>query len=434
MAHQLRGYLLQQWRSSQDCNNLTLLRLHLGLRDDALHQVVGEGAAQFLKPPELHLAVCNYAAPGIKSSASFWGGSKWSVEVPIHKQASVIACNFAREIFAVSWEDATRTGDYYIVEVIEGHLDGCRVQIKDVIEPSAAFSHDGRLVAVVAMGSSNVYIMIYHVDGGLQLSDQVAFPCLLYSSTCAMNFSPYAQILAASNGEKIFLVDLDEGVIDTSTNWYPGYDMYRLAYSPCGAFLAACGCRLNDSLDGFIFIFNDDDYADIAIRVETDEEGVLACMNELVFSTMCAQVASFEKGGDQILLLDIDTQTYRILGFQGRIHALVFPASGDEMILAQANGVLLVSDMLGIVKLEVQPFGNAADVCAMSFETDSSALLAYAAAWNPEDERVREIENRILASAEQPAAMQGSEPNPEERAKKLADNLKRQRSSANSES
>ena len=66
----------------------------------------------------------------------------------------------------------------------------------------------------------------------------------------------------------------------------------------------------------------------------------------------------------------------------------MFPASGDEMILAQANGVLLVSDMLGIVKLEVQPFGNAADVCAMSFETDSSALLAYAAAWNPEDERV----------------------------------------------
>ena len=47
MAHQFRGYLLQQWRSSQDCNNLTLLRLHLGLRDDALHQVVGEGAAQF---------------------------------------------------------------------------------------------------------------------------------------------------------------------------------------------------------------------------------------------------------------------------------------------------------------------------------------------------------------------------------------------------
>ena len=53
---------------------------------------------------------------------------------------------------------------------------------------------------------------------------------------------------------------------------------------------------------------------------------------------------------------------------------------------------------------------------------------------DPEDERVREIENRILASAEQPAAMQGSEPIPEERAKKLADNLKRQRSSANSES
>ena len=53
---------------------------------------------------------------------------------------------------------------------------------------------------------------------------------------------------------------------------------------------------------------------------------------------------------------------------------------------------------------------------------------------NPEDKRVREIENRIPASAEQPAAMQGSEPIPEERAKKLADNLKRQRSSANSES
>ena len=48
-------------------------------REPRLHQVVGEGAAQFLKPPELHLAVCNYAAPGIKSSASFWGGSKWSV-------------------------------------------------------------------------------------------------------------------------------------------------------------------------------------------------------------------------------------------------------------------------------------------------------------------------------------------------------------------
>ena len=107
--------------------------------------------------------------PEIQSNASFRCGSNRSVEVTIRQEASVIACDFAWEAFAVSWEDTNRPGGYHIVELIEG---GCRDQIMDVIAPVAAFSHDGMLFAVVAKVSREVRIVIYYVRGGLQLRDE----------------------------------------------------------------------------------------------------------------------------------------------------------------------------------------------------------------------------------------------------------------------
>ena len=47
------------------------------------------------------------------------------------------------------------------------------------------------------------------------------------------------------------------------------------------------------------------------------------------------------------------------------------------MVLAQANGVLLVSDMSGTAKFEVQACGITAQVCAMSWQTDPHALPEY---------------------------------------------------------
>ena len=367
MAHQLRGYFLQQWRSSQDCNNLRLLRRHLRFRGGPLDHVVGNRAAEFLEPPELHLAVCSDAELEIQRNASFMCGSNRSVEVTIRQEARVIACDFAWEAFALSWEDANRPGRYHIVEVIEG---GCREQIMDVIEPIAAFSHDGMLFAVVAVVSREVRIVIYYVGGGLQLRHEVAIPkglswCLVVESL-AMNFSPSMRTLAVSCGNKIFFVDVDEGVIGGLTRGYDGYDMRRLAYSENGAFLVVGGFRLNDSFDGFLFVFNASDYADPQIRIETEEEGKLVCMGEVVFSTACAEAASFENGGDQVLLLDLCTQAYSILSFDVGIDALLFTASSDEMILAQANGVLPVSDISGTAMFKVQAVRIRAHVCATS--------------------------------------------------------------------
>ena len=65
------------------------------------------------------------------------------------------------------------------------------------------------------------------------------------------------------------------------------------------------------------------------------------------------------------------------MSFDAGIDALTFTASGDEMVLAQANGVLLVSDMSGTAKFEVQAFGITAHVCAMSWQTDSHAIPEY---------------------------------------------------------
>ena len=65
------------------------------------------------------------------------------------------------------------------------------------------------------------------------------------------------------------------------------------------------------------------------------------------FFYLIFKAASFAKGSDQVLLLDLDTQVHSILGFHAGIDALTFTASGDEMVLAQANGLLLVSDMFG---------------------------------------------------------------------------------------
>ena len=65
------------------------------------------------------------------------------------------------------------------------------------------------------------------------------------------------------------------------------------------------------------------------------------------------------------------------MSFDAGIDALTFTASGDEMVLAQANGVLLVSDMSGTAKFEVQAFGTTAHVCAMSWQTDRHAIPEY---------------------------------------------------------
>ena len=200
--------------------------------------------------------------------------------------------------------------------------------------------------------------------------------CLVVESL-AMNFSPCMRTLAVSCGNKIFFVDVNKGVNGGLTRGYDGYDMRRLAYSENGAFLVVGGFRLNASFDGFLFVFNATDYADPQIRIVTEEEGKLLCMGEVVFSTACAEAASFEKGGDQVLLLDLCIQAYSILSFDVGIDALLFTASSDEMILAQANGVLLVSDMPGTAKFKVQAFGITAHVCAMSWQTDSHAIPEY---------------------------------------------------------
>ena len=56
----------------------------------------------------------------------------------------------------------------------------------------------------------------------------------------------------------------------------------------------------NAEMAGFIFTFSVDDYANLQTRIETEEEGVLPCMEELVFAPASAKVVSFEKGGRQI--------------------------------------------------------------------------------------------------------------------------------------
>ena len=56
-------------------------------------------------------------------------------------------------------------------------------------------------------------------------------------------------------------VDVAEGVVCGWTKIYDGYDYYKLAYSPDGVVLAAVGCMLDDSLDGFMFTFDVDNYA-----------------------------------------------------------------------------------------------------------------------------------------------------------------------------
>ena len=48
------------------------------------------------------------------------------------------------------------------MEVIEVKADGWQHQISDVIEPVAAFSNDGTLLAVPDWVSGNSHIVIYH--------------------------------------------------------------------------------------------------------------------------------------------------------------------------------------------------------------------------------------------------------------------------------
>ena len=109
MVH-LRRYF---WRSSQDCHNLFHLLLHLRLHGGPLHQVVAN-AAEFLKPPELHFAAYSQTAPGIQSTAFFGRNTYRSVEVALRPEASIIACDLAREVLVVAWSDST-------MEVIVGH-------------------------------------------------------------------------------------------------------------------------------------------------------------------------------------------------------------------------------------------------------------------------------------------------------------------------
>ena len=121
-----------------------------------------------------------------------------------------------------------------------------------------------------------------------------------------------------------------------------------VAVGPVAPCVSASGYDADD-LDGILFIFNDGN-ANPQTRLEVEAE-------ELVFTSTRTKVVSYNRGGNQICLLDVVSQRYDMLRCPAGVHALAFTASGDEMVLAQVNGVLLVAGISGEVKLQFPSFG-----------------------------------------------------------------------------
>ena len=176
-------------------------------------------------------------------------------------------------------------------------------------------------------------------------------------------FSPDSRRLACCGAESIAVWDLEAGEeIARLTNFYG--DPYRVAFSPCGGFLAAGGW------DGWIRIWSADDwrtvhrssYADHYVDISYSPEGILR-----------AACYSYEDSSFSVRSPVQEETVYH----DREARAGVFPAAFvDGSLLAYFSGFQLKVWELGDAKPRVsnQAFSNPAT--QLQFSADSTALAA----------------------------------------------------------
>ncbi len=158
-------------------------------------------------------------------------------------------------VSAISFSQDARwiaTGNYEgIVKIWNSQTEQCIAQI-DVSENSGAqtevidcltFSPDGHYLAASSVKGSAVYAWQRNTD---TLIARLTMERIQAASSIAgypLVFSPDGSLLAYKSAyEEISLLHIETGdVIQVLSNEYPyHFDCYRLAFSPCGGYLAAC--------------------------------------------------------------------------------------------------------------------------------------------------------------------------------------------------
>ena len=204
-----------QWCRSLDCHNLAQLVLHLR-QSISLGNEVSQCIASFLKFPVLSIVARTEAG------YAFWNASGWRFEmIPFGgEQWTMIACDFNLEVFAFT-SRFCQSFDKDVVKVVSVNQ---RQDIMDVMEPSVAFSSNGKKCAVlVETPDKDPCIALYEVldDGNSVLGNRreffIRFPAEDLPLERPLAFSSDGSTLALE-GDSVGFID----VLSGNSQWTRG--------------------------------------------------------------------------------------------------------------------------------------------------------------------------------------------------------------------